>query len=64
MSTNLIIDVPEWMSDKLKQIASLCERSVDYVAASFFAAEVVHTRDAGRAVFCQQGGTHPSAPNE
>ena len=68
MNTDLIVDVPEWMLDKLDQIATLCGKSIDYVAASFFAAEVVHTRRqkcrrterrTGE-FFCTQGGTHPN----
>ena len=40
---DLIIDIPEWMSDMLQQAAALCEKSVDDVAVSFFGHEVVHT---------------------
>ena len=58
MNADLTIDIPSWMLEKLAQIASLCGKSIDYVAASFFAAEVVHTQDATGASFCARGGTH------
>jgi len=41
--SEIVVDVPSWMYDKLAAIANLCEKSIDEVAASFFAAEVVHT---------------------
>ena len=61
MKRVLVVDVPAWMQDKLDQIATICGESIDYVAASFFAAEVVHTQGAGAAPFCPRGGTHPNA---
>lgn len=60
MNKVIVVDVPEWMQDKLAQIASICGESIDHVAASFFAAEVVHTQSADGASFCQVGGTHPN----
>jgi len=61
MKRVLVVDVPAWMQDKLNQIATICGESIDYVAASFFAAEVVHTQGAGSASFRPRGGTHPNA---
>lgn len=61
MSREIIVDVPAWMQDKLAQIATICGESIDYVAASFFAAEVVHTRGTTAASFCPVGGTHLNA---
>ena len=60
MNVALTIDVPEWMFDKLVRIAKLCGESIDHVACSFFAAEVVHTRPAPRTSFCAKGGSHPA----
>lgn len=45
MQIDITVPVPAWMADKLAAIASVCEKSVDEVAAAFFAAEVVHTSD-------------------
>ena len=61
MNVALTIDVPEWMFDKLVRIAKLCGESIDHVACSFFAAEVVHTQGASATPFCPRGGTHPNA---
>lgn len=61
MNRIIIVDVPAWMQDKLAQIATICGESIDYVAASFFAAEVVHTQGASATPFCPRGGTHPNA---
>ena len=41
--SEIVVDIPAWMYEKLVAIANLCEKSIDEVAASFFAAEVVHT---------------------
>lgn len=46
MHIDITIPVPSWMAEKLAAIASVCEKSVDEVAAAFFAAEVVHTSEA------------------
>ena len=50
MSTEISITLPSWMVEKLSAIAEVCEKSVDDVVASFFAAEVVHTQPAARVV--------------
>ncbi len=60
MNRVIIVDVPAWMQEKLAQIAEICGESIDYVAASFFAAEVVHTRGKAATSFCLVGGTHPN----
>ena len=39
----IVVSIPAWMMEKLEDIATACEESIDYVAAAFFAAEVVHT---------------------
>lgn len=44
MPAEISIALPSWMVEKLSAIAQTCEKSIDYVAASFFAAEVVHTQ--------------------
>jgi len=40
----ITIPVPAWMEEKLVALATICEKSIDSVAAALFAAEVVHTR--------------------
>ena len=52
MSTEMSVTLPSWMVEKLSAIAEICGESIDYVAASFFAAEVVHTSTASGASLC------------
>ena len=62
MSVDILVDVPAWMAEKLESIAAICNKSVDYVAGSFFADEVVHTLGAKAEVndsFYPTGGSHP-----
>lgn len=56
----IIVAVPGWLADSLAELASKCEKSIDYIAGSFFAAEVVHTQDRKALPFCPVGGTHRS----
>lgn len=60
MSAEIVVPVPAWVAENLAEVAGLCGKSTDYVASSFFAAEVVHTRKAKDASFCRRGGTHPT----
>ena len=45
--SEIVVDIPAWMYEKLVAIANLCEKSIDEVAASFF---------------CRRGGSHPFLP--
>ena len=49
MDKEILVAVPAWLADKLTTIAEICEESVDHIAAAFFAAEVVHTHNEGKA---------------
>lgn len=44
MEAEIVVAMPTWLADSLLEIAEICEKTVDDVAASFFAAEVVHTQ--------------------
>lgn len=51
MSAEISISLPSWMIEKLSTIAEMCGKSVDYVVASFFAAEVVHTQPTNTSLY-------------
>ena len=43
------VKVPTWLAEKLDQVAYLTGETRNRVAGSFFAAEVVHTHQHGKA---------------